>query len=518
MKKYISTLVVALICNSAIYAQSIAQPSEEQLYRPNFHFTPKTGWMNDPNGLYYKDGVYHLFFQYYPHGNKWGPMHWGHATSKDLIKWDEQPIALYPDELGYIFSGSAVVDVNNTSGFGDAKNKPVVAIFTYHNMDKEKAKQIDVETQGIAYSLDNSKIWTKYSANPVLKNPGIRDFRDPKVFRDQKRQQWIMVLAAQDRVHIYQSKDLKEWKFQSEFGKDLGGHGGVWECPDLFPLKVEGSKEEKWVMIVNINPGGPNKGSAGQYFVGDFDGKTFTVDEHFSQQIKREKAAWLDWGKDNYASVSFDNVPKEKRVIIGWMSNWDYAQEVPTQAWRSSMTVAREVSLKKTKDGYILKNIPVSQLKKYQGKSTRKTIKVKAENQLIEKSQIDLSKAVVDLDLKKMTAGKYTFALKNALGEELTFGIDNTTKELFVDRSKSGNTDFGNHFATAVSKAPLNKVYSNVKMKLVIDKTSIEIFFNDGEKVLTEIFFPSEHFSELDLSTDTKGSTLNISGHQLNIK
>jgi levanase/fructan beta-fructosidase len=200
------------------------------------------------------------------------------------------------------------------------------------------------------------------------------------------------------------------------------------------------------------------------------------------------------------------------------MSNWDYAQEVPTQAWRSSMTVAREVSLKKTKDGYILKNIPVAQLKKYQGISTRKTIKVKAQNQLIAKSQLDLTKAVVDLDLKKMTSGKYTFALKNDLGEELTFGIDNTTKELFIDRSKSGKTDFGNQYATAATPAPLDKLYSNVKLKLVIDKTSIEIFFNDGEKVLTEIFFPSEHFSELDLSTDTKGSTLNISGHQLNIK
>jgi len=499
-------------------AQDNIKISEEQLYRPNFHFSPKKGWMNDPNGLYYKDGVYHLFFQYYPDDNKWGPMHWGHATSKDLIKWEEQPIALFPDELGYIFSGSAVVDKNNTSGFGDAKSNPVVGIYTYHNPNREKDGKIDVESQGIAYSLDNSKTWTKYSSNPVLKNPGIRDFRDPKVSWDSKRQQWIMALAAQDRAHFYTSKNLKDWAFESEFGKELGGHGGVWECPDLFPLKVEGTNEEKWVLIININPGGPNKGSAAQYFVGDFDGKTFKTDELFTKQLQNEKAAWLDWGKDNYASVSFDNVPQNKRVIIGWMSNWEYAQEVPTEAWRSSMTVAREVSLKKTKDGYILKNIPVAQLKNYEGKSVQKKINLKAENKLLGKSEIDLTKAVLDLDLKKMTAGNYTFTLKNSLREQLIFGIDNKTKELFVDRSKSGETDFGKNYATPISKAPLGKVYSSAKMKVVIDKTSVEIFFNDGEKVMTEIFFPNEGFSELSISTNTQGSTLSMKANQLNIK
>lgn len=518
MRKIISTLIIAATFQSGLHAQSDATPSEEQLYRPNFHFTPKKGWMNDPNGLYYKDGVYHLFFQYYPDGNKWGPMHWGHATSKDLVRWEEQPIALYPDDLGYIFSGSAVVDKNNTSGFGDSKNNPVVAIYTYHNPNRAKDGKIDVESQGIAYSLDNSKTWTKYSSNPVLKNPGIRDFRDPKVIWDTKRKQWVMALAAQDRAHFYTSKNLKDWTFQSEFGKELGGHGGVWECPDLFPLKVEGSKEEKWVLIININPGGPNNGSAGQYFVGDFDGKTFKIDEHFTKQLQKEKAAWLDWGKDNYASVSFDNVPQDKRIIIGWMSNWEYAQEVPTELWRSSTTVAREVSLKKTKDGYILKNVPVEQLKKYQGKPITKKNSLKSENRLITKSDINLSKAVIDLDLKKMNAGKYTFSLKNTLGEEVLFGIDNKTKELFIDRSKSGKTDFGKNYATPITKAPLNEIYVNAKMKLVIDKTSIEIFFNDGEKVLTEIFFPNENFSELTLNTNTNGASLEFNAYQINTK
>lgn len=518
MKKYISMLMVAVACQSALFAQSDSKPTEEQLYRPNFHFTPKKGWMNDPNGLYYKDGVYHLFFQHYPDASKWGPMHWGHAISKDLVKWDEQPIALYPDELGYIFSGSSVVDVGNTSGFGNSKNNAVVATYTYHNPKLEKDGKIDVESQGMAYSLDNGKTWTKYNANPVLKNPGIRDFRDPKVFRDTKRQQWIMILAAQDRIHIYQSKDLKKWEFQSEFGKDLGGHGGVWECPDLFPLKVEGSNEEKWVMIVNINPGGPNNGSAGQYFVGDFDGKTFSIDQHFAKQIKSEKAAWLDWGKDNYASVSFDNVPQNKRVIIGWMSNWEYAQEVPTEAWRSSTTIAREVSLKKIKEGYILKNMPVAQLKNYEVKSTKKKFTIGSENKLIAKSEIDLTKAVLDLSLKGIKSGRYTFALKNNLGETLTFGIDNKKRELFVDRSKSGKTGFGNHYAEPITTAPLSQTYSTAEMKLVIDKASIEIFFNNGEKVLTEIFFPNENFTELSLSAEVEGGILNLKGSQLNIK
>lgn len=324
-----------------------------------------------------------------------------------------------------------------------------------------------------------------------------------------------MVLAAQDRAHFYSSKDLKNWSFQSEFGKDVGGHGGVWECPDLFPIKVEGTNEEKWVLIMNINPGGPNMGSAGQYFVGDFDGKTFKLDELFTKQLLKDKAAWLDWGKDNYASVSFDNVPEGKRVIIGWMSNWEYAQEVPTEGWRSAMTMAREVSLKRTKEGYILKNVPVSQLKSYEGKSIKKTITLTSENQLLTKSDMDLTKAVLDLDLKKMTAGKYTFMLKNALGEKLVFGIDNTAKELFIDRSQSGKTGFGNHYATPMTKAPLNKAFANAKMKVLIDKTSIEIFFNDGEKVLTEIFFPNENFSELTLATDTQTGTLKMNAHEL---
>ncbi|MDP9959198.1 glycoside hydrolase family 32 protein [Chryseobacterium lathyri] len=520
MKKIISTLILASTFCSVLNAQSESKTSEEQLYRPNYHFTPQKGWMNDPNGLFYLNGTYHLFFQYTPFQSvpDFGKMHWGHAISKDLIKWEELAPAIAYDEKGAIFSGSAVVDKDNTSGLGDGKNVPVVAIFTYHDMKKEKAGEIDTQSQAIAYSLDNGKTWTKYSNNPVLKNPGIKDFRDPKVFWDAKRKQWVMGLAVQDRQHFYASKNLKDWTFLSEFGKDFGGHGGVWECPDLFPIKVEGTNEEKWVLIVNINPGGPNGGSAAQYFVGDFDGKTFKMDDVFTKQLEKEKVVWLDWGRDNYASVSFDNVPDNKRVIIGWMSNWDYSPDVPTEKWRGSSTIPREVVLKRSKDGYILKNIPVSQLKNYEGKTIRKEISLVSDKKLISKGEIDLSKAIIDVDLKKMTKGVYIFTLKNSLGEQVIFGIDNNRQELFIDRTKSGKTDFKDNFANRVSKAPLSKSYQNATFKIVLDKTSIEIFFNNGEKVMTEIFFPNENFSELSLSTDTKGSTLNINAHQINIK
>ena len=309
-------------------------------YRPAFHFTPKEKWMNDPNGMVYYQGEYHLFYQYYPDDNVWGPMHWGHAVSKDMIHWEHLPIALYPDKLGYIFSGSCVIDWNNTTGFGSKENPPMVAIFTYHDPEGEKNKTIDFQTQGIAYSLDKGRTWTKYEGNPVIPNPGIKDFRDPKVIWHQDTQKWVMSLAVKDHISFYSSKDLKSWKLESDFGEKAGAHGGVWECPDLFPLKDQNGNE-KWVLLVSINPNGPQGGSATQYFVGDFDGKTFTPNH--------DKIKWIDYGADNYAGVTFSDIPAEdgRRLFIGWMSNWQYAQVVPTYTWRSAMTIPRELTLKK---------------------------------------------------------------------------------------------------------------------------------------------------------------------------
>lgn len=512
----LSLVLAGVFFNSFQSQQVVAQKTaEEQLYRPNFHFTPKNHWMNDPNGLYYLDGTYHLFFQYHPYSSKWGPMHWGHATSKDLVKWEEQAIALAPDELGYIFSGSAVVDKNNTSGFGDGKNTPVVAIFTYHDPGKERENKIDIESQGIAFSLDNGKTWTKYEQNPVLKNPGIKDFRDPKVIWDEAHQQWLLVLAAQDKAQFYASKNLKDWSYLSDFGKDLGAHGGVWECPDFFPIQVEGAKQTKWVLIQSLNPGGANGGSGTQYFVGDFDGKTFKMDPLFAAQLQKEKAVWLDWGKDNYASVTFDNVPANKRIIIGWMTNWDYAQDVPTEGWRSSTTVAREVTLRKSKTGYNLLSMPVEQFKQYTQVAKTKT--VKGAGTILTSKETDLTKAIIDIDLSNLSAGTTTFQLKNSKGESLSFGIDNTKKQLFIDRSKSGVTNFSEKFGTPVSVGKLPSVYKNAKLKVVLDKTSIEIFFNNGEEVLTETFFPTESYSQFSVATDSQKTTTKIQAHQLKL-
>ena len=515
-----TVLILITSCNQykSVSSQNTVLTAEEQMYRPNFHFTPKNGWMNDPNGMFYHDGTYHLFFQFTPFQSvpDFSKMHWGHAISKDLIKWEELTPAIAYDEKGAIFSGSAVVDKDNTSGFGDGKNIPLVAIFTYHDMKKEKAGAIDAQSQAIAYSVDNGKTWTKYSNNPVLKNPGIKDFRDPKVFWDAKRKQWVMGLAAQDRQHFYASKNLKDWTFLSEFGKDVGGHGGVWECPDLFPIKISGTNEEKWVLIVNINPGGPNGGSAAQYFVGDFDGKSFKMDDVFTKQLKKEKVVWLDFGRDNYASVTFDNIPDNKRISMGWMSNWDYAQQVPTFQWRGSNTIARELKLLKNSGGYTLISNPVEELDKYISKSIKeKKIIGNEKLSLINSDKIDLTKAIVNLSLKDLKATTYSFVLSNENGESLTFGIDNADKHLFVDRTKSGKIDFSDKFAAAISKANLNKEYTDGIFKVILDKTSVEIFFNNGERVMTEIFFNSSPFTKLDVVAKGKIEIQNLEINQL---
>ncbi|MCB0423029.1 MAG: glycoside hydrolase family 32 protein [Mangrovimonas sp.] len=485
--------------------------SEEQLYRPNFHFTPKANWMNDPNGMFYLDGVYHLFFQYYPDGNKWGPMHWGHATSTDLVSWKEQPIALYPDELGYIFSGSAVVDRNNTSGFGDGTNVPIVAIFTYHNPIKEKEGKIDVETQGVAYSLDNGKSWTKYENNPVLDNPGIRDFRDPKVIWDEEHQKWVMALAAHDRTQFYGSKNLKDWEFLSEFGAGTGAHGGVWECPDFFPMHVDGTSETKWVLLQSLNPGGPNGGSGTQYFIGDFDGKTFKMDPSFSEQLSTKKAIWIDYGKDNYAGVTWDNVPDGKRFFIGWMSNWLYAQEVPTETWRSSMTLPRELKLIFSNGTYKLLSSPTGKLKNLYGQTiVKKDIVFKKKTVLLDSGNLDLSRLVIDIELKEMKDDKYTFTVENDKGNQLFFGIDNKDKYIFIDRKKSGKIDFSEAFSSKISRLPLDQNYETINLKLVFDKTSLEIFLNGGEMAMTELFFPEVPYQTLSVESSNKDCKIAI--------
>ena len=381
--------------------------------------------MNDPNGMVFHKGVYHLFYQYYPDSTVWGPMHWGHATTTDLVHWENHPIALYPDSLGYIFSGSAVVDEKNSSGFGKEGQIPLVAIFTHHNPKAEKESPLTVENQSIAFSLDDGNTWTKYEGNPVLKNPGIRDFRDPKVFWHEPGKKWIMTLAASDQIIFYSSPNLKTWTKESEFGKEFGAHGGVWECPDLFPLEYKG--ETIWVLIVNINPGGPNGGSATQYFTGQFDGKTFTP--------YQTDTRWADYGPDDYAGVTWSNTGARK-IFFGWMSNWDYANVVPTVKWRSASTLPRDLTLEKIGDRYFLCSLPVPEIEKIAGPP------VVLEN--LSEDNLDLSQKTGSLNgparlqITSDTIQTFSITLSNKNGEKIMIGYDKAENSYFIDRSRAG--------------------------------------------------------------------------------
>lgn len=454
-------------------------------HRPQYHFSPEANWMNDPNGMVYYKGIYHLFYQYYPDDIVWGPMHWGHATSKDLIHWEHKPIALYPDEHGLIFSGSAVVDEQNTSGFGTLENPPLVAIYTYHLMEGEKAGRKDFQTQGIAYSLDNGDTWTKYNGNPVIGNKDIKDFRDPKVMWHEPSKSWVMSLVAGDRAQFYSSKDLKEWKMTGEFGKDKGAHGGVWECPDLFKIKAEGSDEEKWVLLISINPGAPNGGSGTQYFVGDFDGKTFTTNQTENK--------WIDWGTDNYAGVTWNNEPNQDWIFIGWMSNWIYARDTPTEKWRSANTIPRKVSLQKSEHGYDLINYPIRNFEKIVAESTKKNISVAGSG----KESIPFE-GLNQSEVRFMTSSKdFQLKLGNDLNEEVLLTMFGEEKEFFLDRTNSGKIDFQEDFAS-VQQMPITGLPDGeYEVRILMDQSSIEVFINKGKYVMTAQIFPNEPYDTL---------------------
>jgi fructan beta-fructosidase len=496
--------------------------TNEELYRPNFHFTPKKGWMNDPNGLFFYKGLYHLYFQHYPDKNVWGPMHWGHATSKDMIKWNEEKIALFPDEKGYIFSGSSVVDVNNTSGFGSLQNPPIVAMFTYHDAVKEKAGATDYQSQAIAYSLDEGMTWTKFKGNPVIKNPGIKDFRDPKMTWDAIHNQWIMVLAADVETQIYRSSNLIDWELASAFGKNLGVHGAPWECPDFFPIKVEGSTEMKWVLLQSINPHGPNGGSATQYFVGDFDGKTFTLGNSFADDLKQEKAFWVDYGKDNYAGVTWSNIPDTdgRKLFIGWMSNWEYANKVPTENWRSSTTVPRELKLINTDGHYRIVSLPVKELDKYISKTIKKDLlTVDKTTVIIDKSSVDMSRLDIRFTMNGLKDDKYDFVLSNKENNAIHFGINKKDKCFYIDRKNVSQTTFSDDFAKKISKAPITSDFNSIDVRVIIDKTSIEVFYDNGKTVMTEIYFSDKPMDSFSIAkADSDFELKNIFINQLNIK
>lgn len=475
----------------------VSQERFRESYRPQYHFTPSEKWMNDPNGLLFHNGTYHLFYQYYPEDIVWGPMHWGHAVSKDLIKWEHKPIALYPDENGLIFSGSAVMDAENTSGLGTKENPPMVAIFTYHDMDGEKAGNTDFQTQGIAYSLDEGDTWEKYDGNPVIGNEGIKDFRDPKVMWYEKSKEWILTLVAGDHAMFYSSPDLKTWKLTGEFGKDKGAHGGVWECPDLFPLKVEGSDETKWVLLISINPGAPNGGSGTQYFVGDFDGKAFTSSQ--------KETKWLDYGTDNYAGVTYNGLPDDERTFIGWMSNWQYARDTPTEVWRSAMTLPRRLSLHKDQKDYFLKNFPVPQLDAY---TETPSLSARGISNLFRGT---FNQHRIDFTIAKPLED-FNVTLSNAADEILKIGYHKNDEIFFIDRIGSGITGFQEEFGNKIHLAPaIATQKQEYTFSIFMDASSVEFFVDGGTTAMTDQIFPRSPYTEVLFEGEVTYENISIS-------
>lgn len=471
--------------------------TNKEKFRPVYHHTPAYGWMNDPNGMFYKDGVYHLYFQYNPYGSVWGNMHWGHSTSTDLMHWKFEGCAIVPDAWGAIFSGSCVVDHNNTAGFGKGA---VVAFYT----SAKSTPWGDIQMQSMAYSLDNGKTFTKYEGNPILTS-SEKDFRDPKVFWYAPGKHWVMILAVGQHMEIYSSVNLKEWKKESEFGAMQGAHGGVWECPDLVEIPVEGTREKKWVLICNLNPGGPFGGSAAQYFVGSFDGKKF-VNESPTQ------TKWMDWGKDNYATVTWNNAPDGRCIALGWMSNWQYANNVPTRQYRSANTLARDLTLYREGQELYLKSTPSVEVKKARGKKVSiPSFRVSEKHEIVNLFEDNQGAYEVEILIQNAGASKIAFCLLNDKGEKVSMYYDLNRKQFVMDRSESGTVDFSKDFP-AVTVAPAN-VDKELTLRLFVDRSSIEAFGEDGKFVMTNLVFPSQPYVKMCFEADKNGyavKTLNV--------
>lgn len=477
------------LCWKEIKLSDTFDSSNRETYRPVYHHTPVYGWMNDPNGMFYKDGVYHLYFQYNPYGSMWGNMTWGHSTSTDLTHWTYEGTAIVPDAWGAIFSGSCVVDKDNTAGFGKGA---VVAFYT----SAKSTPWGDIQSQSMAYSLDNGKTFIKYEYNPILTSTE-RDFRDPKVFWYAPGKHWVMMLAVGQEMQIYSSGNLKEWKKESSFGAMQGAHGGVWECPDLVEVAVEGSKEKKWVLICNLNPGGPFGGSAAQYFVGSFDGKKF-VNESPTQ------TKWLDWGKDNYATVTWSNAPAGRCIALGWMSNWQYANSVPTTQYRSANTLARDLTLYRVGGELYLKSKPSPEIKKARAEEKKiPTFEVKGNYEVASLLADNKGAYEIEMTIENKGTSKIDFSLMNEKGEKVAMYYDVVRKQFVMDRSASGIVGFSRDFP-AVTVAPVRNT-DQIHLRLFIDRSSVEAFGEEGEYVMTNLVFPAEPYNRMVFSSD-KGS------------
>lgn len=470
--------------------------SNVEKYRPAFHHTPLYGWMNDPNGMFYKDGVWHLYYQYNPYGSKWQNMSWGHSTSTDLVNWEHHPVAIEPNSLGQVFSGSCVVDSDNTAGFG---KDAVIALYTSAGIN---------QMQSLAYSTDNGETFTIYPGNPIITLES--EARDPNMFWNDETKEWNLLLAhaLDHEMLIFTSPDLKEWTLQSAFGKGLGAQGGVWECPDMRHLPVEGTDESKWVLICNLNPGGPFGGSAAQYFTGDFDGRKFTADTDSEGNVPTK---WMDYGKDHYATVSWSGAPDGRNVVIGWMSNWQYAAEVPTHQYRSANTLPRDISLFKGADGqYYLKTVPSPELLALRDHRT-----VSAKGKSFGKSPVKFALpeandgiCEINMSLNARKADKVTITLANRQGEKVDMTFDPSASTFSFDRTQSGLTDFSHDFPAVVT-APTLRNSTSQSLRIFVDRSSIEVFDGEGNFVLTNLVFPGSPYTTLSLSADGGKASLN---------
>ena len=436
------------LCWKEIKQSDEFDTANREKFRPAYHHTPAYGWMNDPNGMFYKDGVYHLYYQWNPYGSQWENMTWGHSTSKDLIHWESQPTDIEPDALGAIFSGSCVVD---------KKNDRVVAFYTSAGKS---------QLQSMAVSKDNGMTFEKYAGNPVLVSTE-EDFRDPKAFWNPEIQKWNLILAVGQEMHIYSSANLKDWTYESSFGKEYGCHDGVWECPDLMKLQVRGTDKQKWMLICNINPGGPFGGSATQYFIGEFDGHKFTCEQ------KPEETRWMDYGKDHYATVTFDNAPDGRKIALAWMSNWQYANQVPTKQFRSANSVPRDLGLFEYNGETYCSVTPSKELNSIRGKAVGKLQRT--------------CEIVVDMK------GSTEIVLSNALGEQVVMKYDAAKHTFSMDRTRSYAS-----FSEAFPCETTAPTYGDIKqLRIFVDNCSIEAFDAEGKMAMTNLVFPNEPYNTI---------------------
>lgn len=468
----------SIVCNNV--------SSYKEKYRPQYHFTPEANWLNDPNGLVFFKGEYHLFYQHNPLAPVWGNIHWGHAVSEDLVHWKHLPLALKPDSLGYIFSGSVVLDRNDTSGFFDG-GSGLVAIYTNA---RKRGEDDYLQRQSIAFSRDRGRSWTKYANNPVIENPGLRNFRDPRVFWHGDPGRWIMVVTSESRVRFYGSHDLKNWTYLSEFGAGSESNEGVWECPDLFNLTFAG-KESRWILVVSNTLGGKAGGSRIRYFLGEFDGVNF-IPDHPSEEALR-----VDYGQDFYAAQTWSNLPGNRRVWIGWMSNLRYSQATPSLKWRGAMSTPRELDLTQNDGEFHLIQRPINELRQLRAESWNwKGLKVSQSSNCL--SDITGKCLEIKLSVQPGTGREFGLKLRKGDGLETVVGYTVEERTLFFNRAKSGKTDFSNYYL-GKHEVGLDPTAGRIKLHVFLDGSSVEVFANEGKKVISNLIFPEASGEDVEL-------------------